>query len=65
MLAHQPPNQAMQPTTLWRCVPMLALARLLSMRLCAPARVVADLESRQVSFTWILKLLPALLPLAG
>ena len=42
----QPSNQAMQPTTLWRCVPMLTLASMLGMKPCAPARVVADLESR-------------------
>ena len=35
-----------QPTTLWRCVPMLTLASVLDIQLCAPARVVADLVSR-------------------
>lgn len=44
--SHDEPDQAMQPTTLWRCVPTRTLARMLGMEQNAPARVVADLGSR-------------------
>jgi len=44
--SHERSNQAMQPTTLWRCGPTLTLASMLGMKLCALARVVADLGSR-------------------
>ncbi len=40
------PNQAMQPTTLWRGVSTLTLVSMLGMKPCAPAGVVADLVSR-------------------